>query len=287
MNAHPTLDELERLARDVALDPRPIENHVRECAGCAARVEEFLREEDRLREQLAPASVQPSARFLEHVAAAKRPDPRDGWWRQMATAAAVLLGLLVVLTHPRKETHRVLEGRVTLADGRGMAAPSSFEAAPVARLETTTERATLRLSDGTLMELRPSTRVELKELGRDEIAALGGIEMKGIASGILVTVLSGSLSLSQAQGREDLLTGRSAVLAASRAPLRVGLAQDGGAALSKRLDALAAEVVKIEDEIQKLEKENTRLREERKAVLESGGAAPASPGQPGSSVKEK
>ncbi len=113
--------------------------------------------------------------------------------------------------------------------------------------------------------------------------------MKGIASGILVTVLSGSLSLSQAQGREDLLAGRSAVLAASRAPLRVGLAQEGGAALSKRLDSLAAEIGKLEAEIQKLEKENAQLREERKAVVENGGTPPGgAPGQlPGSSVKEK
>jgi len=288
MNDHPTLDDLERLARDVAEDPDPLETHVRACAACAARVEEFRGEEDLLREHLAPAAARPSAQFLARVAAAKRPKPRDGWWRQMAAAAAVLLGLLFALTHPRKESHRLLEGSVTLSDGRGVAAPSTFETAPVAGLETTTERATLRLSDGTLMELRPSTRVELKELGRDEIAGIGGDEMKGIASGILVTVLSGSLSLSQAQGREDLLADRSAVLAVSRAPLRVGLAQEGGAALSKRLDTLATEIGKLEAEIQKLEKENAQLQEARKAAIENGGTPPGgAPGKPGSAVKEK
>ena len=55
--------------------------------------------------------------------------------------------------------------------------------------------------------------------------------MNGIASGVLVTVFAGSLSVSQAHGSADLLMGRSAVLSPSRAPVLLDIAQDLNAAV--------------------------------------------------------
>jgi hypothetical protein len=287
MNGHPSRDELELLARDVADDSRAAEAHVANCDACAAIVEEYRGEDDALRVGLAPVQAQPGAFFLKRVLASRQVRPREGWGRQAAAAAVILVALMALLFAPTRATHRLLAGAITLADGRRLGAPSAFEASPVSTLETLNERATIQLADGTLMELRSATRVEVREVNRDEIERLGGEDMKAIASGVLVTVLAGSLSLSQAHGNADLTSGRSAVLSASHVPVLVGLAQEGKAALAKRLETLAVEIAKLEGEVKKLETEHAGLKAELQGVVQGGGPG-GSPGQaPGSSVKEK
>jgi len=287
MNEHPTRDSLEQLARDVADDPGIAEAHVADCDACAAIVDEYRGEDDALRAGLAPVAARPDAFMLKRVLAARHFRPREGWGRQAAAAAVILIALMVLLFAPVRATHRLLDGSITLADGRRLDAPSAFEASSVSALETLKECATIQLVDGTLVELRPATRVEVREVSRQEIERLGEESMKGITSGVLVTVLAGSLSLSQAHGSADLLMGRSAVLSPSRAPVLLGLAQEGKAALAKRLEALALEIGKLEDEVKKLETENAGLKAELQVVVEGGGPGGSPRQAPGSSVKEK
>lgn len=106
--------------------------------------------------------------------------------------------------------------------------------------------------------------------------------MKGIMAGALVTVLAGSVSLSNAEGRAVVTGGRSAALVASSEPLLVASPQDPEALL-RRLEQIAGAIAKLEEEIGRLEARNKQL----KAQLDSnapggrvwfGGAGGAAPG---------
>ena len=267
MNRHPSRDVLEKLARDVADDPRPVEVHVATCTACAELLREYREEDAVLRGALAPADAQPTAAFLDRISAARSSTPHRDGLRQGAVAAVVLAVLLLSLLAPGRSAHRVVDGTVTLGDGKRLGPSSTFDPAPVQALETTTDRATLRLAGGARVDLFSATRIELREIGEPMNA-------------LVITVLAGSLSL---QGGVDLAPGRSALLAPGRAPV---VLEPDGEDLKKRLEALAAEIGRLEAEVQKLEKESRQLQSERQAL--EGGRSPALPGQkPGSSGREK
>jgi hypothetical protein len=289
MNNHSSREDLEQFARGVAGEGCAVGMHAANCAACAAILNEFQDEDDALHAILSPVDVPLDAHLLKRVLAARQVRPVTGWARQAAAAAVILIALMFLLFSPTRGTHRVLEGSITTADGRRFDAPSAFEASPVIALETAKAPATLSLVNGGLMELRPATRVELRELSRVEIESLGGEDMKGIASGVLVTVFAGSLSLSQAHGSADLVMGRSAVLSASRVPLLVGIAQEGKAALAKRLEALALEIGKLEEEVKKLETEHAGLKTELQRGVAGTATTPAGApgGVPAGAGKEK
>lgn len=90
--------------------------------------------------------------------------------------------------------------------------------------------------------------------------------MNGIVAGALVTVLAGSVSLSNAEGASEVAQGRSAALVPAAAPLEVASPQDPEALL-RRLEQLVAAIARLEDEISKLEARNKQL----KAQVESPG----------------
>ena len=105
--------------------------------------------------------------------------------------------------------------------------------------------------------------------------------MKNVLAGAIVTVFAGSISLSNANGTVDALTGQSAVLARAEAPLFLAAPQDKQEELLRRLEQLAARVSKLETEVAQLEEKNKQLRTQL-------GANPFGPGgvwvgQPGSS----
>ncbi len=86
--------------------------------------------------------------------------------------------------------------------------------------------------------------------------------MNGMLTGVVVTVLAGSVGLYNAHGAIEAESGRTAVLAPSQAPLFV--AQDDPETLLRRLEALAAAISRIEAEISKLEAFNAKLKTQLK-----------------------
>lgn len=94
--------------------------------------------------------------------------------------------------------------------------------------------------------------------------------MKGMIAGALVTVLAGSVSLSNAEGNASAGPGQSAVLARTQVPLLVAAPQDAEALL-KKLEQLAARVAKLEEEIGRLETRNKQLKEQLKGNAPGGG----------------
>ena len=120
--------------------------------------------------------------------------------------------------------------------------------------------------------------------------------MKGLMTGALVTVLSGSALLANERGAVRVEPGQAALLARAEAPLRVASPQDAEALL-KRLEQLVTRVAKLEEEIGRLEARNKQLKEQVRTnpfggagwsgAQTSGGVRiinGAAPGQPGASV---
>lgn len=94
--------------------------------------------------------------------------------------------------------------------------------------------------------------------------------MKGMIAGALVTVLSGSLSLSNPGGTAEASPGQTVALAQTQAPLLLA-SQDRQEELLRKLEQLAARIAKLEDEIAQLEARNKAL----KAQVNGAGAAGA------------
>jgi ferric-dicitrate binding protein FerR (iron transport regulator) len=121
----------------------------------------------------------------------------------------------------------------------------------------------------------------------------GGTPMKSLIGGTLVTVLAGSVSLTNAMGQVSAGPGHSMVVAAREAPLLVAAPQDAEALL-KRLEQLAARVAKLEEEVGRLEARNKQLKEQLQSTgsfwtvnpgggtvrVIQGGPGAAAPGQP-------
>ena len=110
--------------------------------------------------------------------------------------------------------------------------------------------------------------------------------MKNLLAGAIVTVFAGSISLSNANGTVDALTGQSAVLARAEAPLFLAAPQDKQEELLRRLEQLAARVAKLETEVAQLEEKNKQLKAQVSSNGPGGVFWGVNPGQaPGSTVR--
>jgi ferric-dicitrate binding protein FerR (iron transport regulator) len=176
--------------------------------------------------------------------------------------------------------------------GRGVQAALSsghatFSVAPDAkRLVVCSPAGRVEAADG---------KFEMRIVAEDE----GGTPVKNLLAGAIVTVFAGSISLSNANGTVDALTGQSAVLARAEAPLFLAAPQDKQEELLRRLEQLAARVAKLETEVAQLEEKNKQLKAQVSSNGPGGvfwgvnsGQAPgstvrvlqAAPGAPGAAV---
>ncbi len=317
--SHPDLDRLTAwthglLDSDAA---RETGRHVASCDACGARADRVRAEGEALARALAPPAGL-RERLLRR--AGVRPSRGLAW--QVPLAAAVLLGLLAVFLFPRPG-HRLETGRLALEKGGDLAAPAELRADRAWRLRAVekarlrlSDRSTLEAAAGTRIDLEPAraggARAELSEgevvvvatSGREKLRVAstagrvetgdgsfrmrilcedGGTPMKGIAAGVWVTVLAGSVSVSNAVGSADLARGDSAALVAGAPPLPVASSQDADALL-RRLEQLVAAIARLEDEIARLEARNKQLKDQLEAAPSSnrvflGGAGGAAPGR--------
>jgi hypothetical protein len=285
-----------------------VDAHLPDCAPCREAVA-ALREEASIltREIGSPERLAALKQGLLHAAGRRRP-VRSLLW-QVPLAAAALIGLVFVLLSPGSR-HRVVDGRVALEDGRVISAPTELAAASAWQLQAVdpvrvelSDRSTVALSPGARLSLAPigargvqanlasgeasfavapapaklivcspGGRVEAAD-GKFSVKIVfeeGGTPVKKAFAGALVTVLAGSISLSNANGAVEAQPGQSAVLAAAEAPLFLNAPQDKQEELLRRLEQLAARVAKLEDEVSQLEKKNAALKQQLTA--NPGGA---------------
>ncbi len=94
--------------------------------------------------------------------------------------------------------------------------------------------------------------------------------MKGAISGVLVSVLAGSVAIGNTNGKAEAAVGQVAMLAASQAPLLVARPQDDAEALLRRIEELSDRIARLEEEIARLESRNAALR--RQVNANAGGA---------------
>jgi ferric-dicitrate binding protein FerR (iron transport regulator) len=271
-------------------------------------------------------------RILEKAGLSRRPRGAGLFW-QVPLAAAVLLGLLAVFLSPgpshRLIEGRVAfpDGvEVSAPHAFPVWTPWRIRAKEKSKVAFS-DRSTAELSAGTEAALcpdgpggvpfalssgdvafvvvhgpnrfsvrAPSGKVQCEE-GRFLVRIVeekeGGTPMKSLIGGTLVTVIAGSVSLSNALGQISAEPGRSAVMAAREAPLLVAAPQDAEALL-KRLEQLVARVSKLEEEIGRLEARNKQLKEQLQSTgslwtvnpgggtvrVIQGGPGGAAPGQP-------
>jgi hypothetical protein len=293
---HPGLDRLTAWVHGCS--DADVDAHVPSCSDCRAAAD-GLREEARIlsREIGDPERLAALKAGLLHAAGRRR--PLRGLLWQVPIAAAALIGLVFVLLSPGSR-HRVVDGRVALEDGKVVAAPVDLAAARTWQLQAVdpvrvelSDRSTVALSPGARLSLAPDgargVQAELTSgegafavapdprrlivcspAGRVEAAdgrfsmkivfEEGGTPVKKAFAGALVTVLAGSISLSNANGSVEAQQGQAAVLAAAEAPLFLRSPQDRQEELLRRLEQLAARVAKLEEEVAQLEKRNAQLK---------------------------
>jgi ferric-dicitrate binding protein FerR (iron transport regulator) len=312
---HPDLDRLTSLVHGFLEtgEADATRDHVDGCPECRDAVES-LHEEARLlaREILPPARMAALKEGILQAAGRRR--ARGLLW-QIPVAAAVLLGLIGVLLSPGTK-HGLTDGRVSLPDGRVVAAPMDLSASESWRLQAL-EKSQVRLSDHSIVELGAGTRISLLPGGTRGVQAdvsageavfsvapdpkrltilspagrveatdgrfsmrivfeeQGDAAMNKALAGAIVTVIAGSVSLSNPSGTAEARPGQSAVLAAGEAPLFLASPQDKQEDLLRRLEQLAARVAKLEDEVVQLEAKNKQL----KTQLQSNA-----PGMPGGAI---
>jgi FecR protein len=315
---HPDLDRLTCWVHGL-LEPEEADvtrDHVAVCASCRDAAD-GVREEAQLlaREILSPDRM---AALKEGIlqAAGHRPARRVGLLWQIPVAAAVLFGLVSVLLLSPGAKHRLVDGRVTLQDGRVVAAPLDLSAVQSWQVQAL-DKAQVQLSDRSTVELEAGTRIALLPVGARGVQAdvfsgealfsvapdpkvfsvlspagrvdapdgkfsvkivfeeQGGVPMNKAFAGAIITVVAGSIALSNPNGTAEARTGQSAVLTAAEAPLLLASPQDKQEDLLRRLEQLAARVAKLEDEVTQLESKNKQL----KAQLQSNA-----PGMPGGAV---
>jgi len=134
---HPSFDQLLSLREDAPEDEVAV--HVRDCAECHARVESARNIASRLR--ALPTAAEPPARwlairtaFLAQAATPKRVGRRPGWFLPAASAAIVLVAvLLTVSSHgPRQGS----DTRAVTADPSAKSSPAQSQlVAEAQRLE--------------------------------------------------------------------------------------------------------------------------------------------------------
>lgn len=167
---HPDTDRLTAWVHDL-LDPSevaPLVEHLSGCAPCREASDLLRREARVLAGEISPASrlealKEKLLRQAEPKASAASSRHGRGFLWQVPLAAAVLVGLVAVLASPGPR-HRLVEGRVALEDGQELVAPSDLEGLTSWRLEAK-DRASLRLSDRSTVELQPGTRLDLETRG--------------------------------------------------------------------------------------------------------------------------
>jgi len=165
---HPDLDRLTAWVHEL-LEPaeaRPLEDHAAECAECRDLVERLHEEARALAAEIAPEHR--LSALKQTLLQAPRPRSRGLLW-QIPLAAAVLFGLLTVLLSPGPR-HSLTAGRVALEDGREVAAPVDFAGSKSWNLRAV-DRASLRLSEGSTVDLEPGSRLGLEALGERGVQA--------------------------------------------------------------------------------------------------------------------
>jgi hypothetical protein len=298
-----------------------VEEHVARCAGCGARADRVRREGDVLARALVPSGrlAALKAGLLRRAAEPAARRPGLSW--QIPLAAVVLVGLVAALASPGPahritagrvalEDGRELRAPAVLAATK----PWSVTAVETVRVRLS-DRSTVELTPGTRLTLEvegergvapglssgeavfgvvrdarvlavrsSAGRVESREgtfRVKTVVADEGGTSMNGMMAGVLVTVFSGSISLSNERGMARVVPGQAAAMSPSEAPLFVASAQDQEALL-KRLERLAAAIAKLEQEIARLEERNRQLKKQvqdpnpRGGFYFGGGAAPGS-----------
>ena len=283
----------------------PVEAHVRGCAECRVRAEAVRGEARVLASALAdPARLEALKKSLVKRATAAPRRIRLGALWQIPAAAAVLFALVVTLALPSPAAVELVDGRVRMEPGdREWVAPAVLPADAVREVRAL-EASTIRLASRFTVELEPEARIGLapgpaadvragrirftvtgsggpvvvrsgagrleSAGGRFELNVIekneGGTKMKGMLTGVVVTVLAGSVGMSNAHGTVEAESGRVVVLAPSQAPLFVS--QDDPETLLRRLEQLAAAIARLEAEISRLETRNAQL----KASLKNGTA---------------
>lgn len=296
---HPDLDVLSAWVHG-GVEPDGLPEHVDACAECRDQAE-ALRDEARLLEGALAAPADLEARLLEQAR------PRRSLLWQIPIAAAVLLGLVALLAEPGRR-HEVVSGRLALDDGRELAPKAELAAEKSWRIRAV-EPSRIRLADGSAVELQPAAQVGLAPVeGRGvEAELVSGAVALAVAPGprrltlrfpagrletaegrygvkivsaeqggepmlaaAMVTLVSGTLSLSNPHGALEVSPGQSAFLTASAAPLLTAAPQDRQEDLLRRLEQLAAAIARVEAQIAKLEERNKQL----KVQVQNPGAAP-------------
>jgi anti-sigma factor RsiW len=315
--SHPDLDRLTAWVHGMQepAEAHETQDHVAACAECR-EVVEGLREEARLiSREILPAGRADELKERILQAAGRRPRRWRGWLWQVPAAAAVLIGLLTLLSS-QAGRHHLVDGRVALPDGSVAAAPLDLDGSLSWQLRAL-EKARVELRDRTTVELTKGARLALTpvgprgvqpavssgealfivvndlkpltiELPAGRVVASDGtltvkfvVQEKGedpmnkTLAGALVTLVAGSASLSTPNGVAEARAGQSAILAPAEAPLLVASPQDKQEDLLRRLEELVARVAKLEAEVSQLEARNKQL----KVQLQSNA-----PGGPGGSV---
>ena len=170
--SHPDLDRLTSWVHGL-LEPGESEatrSHVADCPDCADDAE-VLREEGRLlsREILPPERIAALKEAILESADAHRQSRWRGLLRQIPAAAIVLIGLVATLL-PGGARHRLLDGRVTLQDGRVVDGPLDLDGSRSWRMQAV-EKAQVRLSDRSTVDLGPGARLALAPGGTRGVRA--------------------------------------------------------------------------------------------------------------------
>lgn len=169
---HPDLDRLTAWVHEL-LEPseaREVEGHVTGCADCRELGHRLRDEAHAIAAEIAPegrlADLKES--ILRKAAAAPPRRGRGLLW-QIPLAAAVLVGLIAVVlsSGPR---HSLTAGRVELEDGREVTAPVGFAGSKPWRFRAV-DKASVRLSDRSTVELGPGTWIGLEARGERGVQA--------------------------------------------------------------------------------------------------------------------
>jgi len=323
--SHPDLDRLTAWIHGLQepAEANDTQDHVAACPECR-EVAEGLREEARLiaREILPPGRADELKERILQVAG-RRPRRWRGWLWQVPAAAAVLIGLLALLSS-QAGRHRLMDGRVALPDGSVAAAPWDLDGSLSWQLRAL-EKARVQLRDRSTVELGTGTRLALSPVGprgvqpavssgeavfivvRDSkplmidvpagrvvvsdatvkflVQEKGEEPMNKALAGALVTLVAGSASLSTPNGVAEARAGQSAILAPAEAPLLVASPQDKQEDLLRRLEELVARVSKLEAEVAQLEAKNKQLKAQLQANAPGAPGASVWIGEPGGNVQ--
>jgi uncharacterized small protein (DUF1192 family) len=279
--------------------------HLEACASCRDHVENYHRESEALAKVLsADLQGQGKGSSRSQVSPRGMFSRRGRVWEALGAAALlVVLGLMFfwpVKHHTLLTGRMALEDGTDLRSGARLPLSKSWRLRALERSALRlADHSMVELSSGGLIELanagdrgveaciasgeavlsvtrdsrpflmRSSVGDVMCSEGSFRLKVIGSLEgaesMKGSITTAFVTVLAGSVSLSNAQGEMSLETGRSAIMETGRAPCLVETQEDGDALL-KKLEELSARIARLEDEVQRLETRNKNLKERLKAA---------------------